>query len=95
MKDAGKRLSQLRAVIELFPQITVNIKVREKKPIESLPKLTSAIRAAEAELGQSGRVLIRYSGTENKLRLMIESESRTLLDKHIAALKSAAEGELT
>jgi phosphoglucosamine mutase len=57
-----------------YPQILINVKVREKKDLKDVPPVFQAIRAAEKRLGGRGRVLIRYSGTEPKLRVMCEGE---------------------
>ena len=71
-RRTGKRVSELKRVIDIFPQILVNVKVQRKTPIEELATVGKAIAAAEHELGTKGRVLVRYSGTENKARVMIE-----------------------
>src|SRR5579859_2222011 len=71
----GKSVDELLADLKVFPQVIVNVKVREKKPLESIPSIAAKIRAAEEELKDSGRVVIRYSGTEALARVMIEAES--------------------
>jgi phosphoglucosamine mutase len=55
-----------------YPQVLVNVKVREKKPLEALPEVQSLITKVERQLGAEGRVLVRYSGTEAKVRVMVE-----------------------
>jgi phosphoglucosamine mutase len=72
MIDTGKALSQLRKLFTKFPQVVINVKVREKPPWETLPDVLALVRQAEAELAGNGRVLLRYSGTEPKARLLIE-----------------------
>jgi phosphoglucosamine mutase len=72
MGRSGQRLSELTASFERYPQVLVNVAVSEKKPIEELPELQAVIKRIEAELGDRGRVLIRYSGTEPKARVMVE-----------------------
>jgi phosphoglucosamine mutase len=72
MKREGRSLSELAACFRPFPQVLVNVAVREKRPLSQLPRVTAAIAAAEKALGQSGRVLVRASGTENKLRVLVE-----------------------
>ncbi len=67
-------LSELASGIERFPQVLVNVPVAEKRPLESLPEFTRQLREVEAALGTRGRVLIRYSGTEPKARVMVEGE---------------------
>ena len=71
----GKSLDELTADLKVFPQVIVNVKVREKKPLDAIPAVVTAIRAAEEELKDTGRVVIRYSGTEALARVMIEAES--------------------
>ncbi len=70
----GKTIEELTADLKVFPQVIVNIKVREKRPLEEISSVVERIRAAETELADSGRVVIRYSGTEALARVMIEAE---------------------
>ena len=72
MARSGKTLSELNQGFERLPQVTVNIGVAEKRPIEDLASFQDAVATVEDELGENGRVLIRYSGTENKARVMVE-----------------------
>jgi phosphoglucosamine mutase len=72
MVETGKPLSELRKVLRKYPQAQRNLKVREKKPLEDLPQVTRLVEEAERELNGAGRVLLRYSGTEPKIRLLIE-----------------------
>ncbi len=74
MQRTGRPLSELTADFERFPQVLVNVPVKEKKPIDSLPTVAEAVRRVEAEFNGRGRVLIRYSGTESKARVMVEGE---------------------
>jgi phosphoglucosamine mutase len=67
-------LSELVQGIERFPQVLLNIAVAEQRPLDQLPEMQARIRQVEAELGDRGRVLIRYSGTERKARIMVEGE---------------------
>jgi len=94
MKATGEPLSQLRKLLRKFPQRTSALKVREKRPLDSLPKLTQEIAALEFELGSRGRVLVRYSGTEAKLRLLIEGADDATVDAGLARLERAARAEL-
>jgi len=75
MARTGQKLSELTRNYQRFPQALLGIRVTEKKPIESLPALQRAIADVEAELGDRGRVLIRYSGTESLARIMVEGEN--------------------
>ncbi len=90
----GKPIGELTADLKVFPQVIVNVKVREKKPLEGIPAVVDAIRSAEAELRDSGRVVIRYSGTEPLARVMIEAESEEAMRRHAEAIAAAILGEL-
>lgn len=92
--DSDQPLSQLRTRVELFPQATVNLKVVEKLPIEELPALNSAINEANDAFGEEGRVLVRYSGTEPKLRMLAEGRDRALVKQILKDLIAAAKKEL-
>lgn len=94
MLDTGKPLSELRKVLRKFPQGTAALLVREKKPIASLHHLPATIRELERELGTQGRVLVRYSGTEAKLRLLIEGPNSEIVQAGLARLETAARREL-
>jgi len=91
---SGRSLAELVADLKVFPQVIVNVKVREKKPLESIPTVAAAIRAAETELADSGRVVIRYSGTEALARVMIEAESEPLMRHHADTIAAAIRTEL-
>jgi phosphoglucosamine mutase len=90
----GKSIDELTADLKVFPQVIVNVKVREKKPLESIPAVAAAIHAAEEELKDSGRVVIRYSGTEALARVMIEAESEEAMRRHANAIADAIRVEL-
>ncbi len=91
---SGKSVDELTADLKVFPQVIVNVKVREKKPLESIPAVAASIRAAEEELKDSGRVVIRYSGTEALARVMIEAESQEAMRRHADAIAAAIRHEL-
>jgi phosphoglucosamine mutase len=91
---AGKSLAELTADLKTFPQIIVNVHVREKPPLDQIPTVAAAIAAAELALADSGRVVIRYSGTESLARVMIEAESEPLMHHHAAAIAAAIRTEL-
>jgi phosphoglucosamine mutase len=74
MKRKGQPLSQLRKVMKRYPQKLVNLKVRHKPAWESVPPLAAAVREMEKFLGRQGRILLRYSGTEPKVRLLVEAD---------------------
>jgi len=91
---SGKTLGELIADLKNFPQVILNVKVREKKPLDSLPSVVEKISAAEEELRDSGRVVIRYSGTEALARVMIEAESEEAMRRHAEAIAGAIRAEL-
>jgi len=72
IKFYGRRLSDLAGMMTVFPQKTLNVDVTCKPPIEEIPSLVEAIKTAEAALGGSGRILVRYSGTQSMCRVMVE-----------------------
>jgi len=90
----GKSLDKLTADLKVFPQVIVNVKVREKKPMTLIPSVVAAIHAAEEELKDTGRVVIRYSGTEALARVMIEAESEEAMRRHAEAIAAAIRAEL-
>ena len=91
---SGKSLAELIADLKVFPQVILNVKVREKKPLEGIPTVVAAIHAAEVELADSGRVVIRYSGTEALARVMIEAESEPLMRHHANTIAAAIQTEI-
>ncbi len=91
---SGKSIDELTADLKVFPQVIVNIKVREKKPLDGIPAVSARIREAEEDLKDSGRVVIRYSGTEALARVMIEAESEAAMHKHANAIADAIRVEL-
>ena len=94
MHRAGKSLAELTADLKVFPQVIVNVKVRERRPLEAIPAVAEAIHAAETELAGSGRVVIRYSGTEALARVMIEAESEEQMRAHAERIAEAIRAEL-
>jgi phosphoglucosamine mutase len=94
MLETGKPLSELRLALQKFPQLSAALRVRDKKPLESLPQLAAAIRSLENELGARGRVLVRYSGTEAKLRLLVEGPGEAIVREGLSRLEGAARSDL-
>jgi phosphoglucosamine mutase len=72
MRAAGAGLDELTSELQVYPQRLVNVRVRERKPLDELPAVKAAIRDAEASFGDAGRVLVRFSGTEPLARVMVE-----------------------
>ena len=93
MKAREQPLSELARCWTRFPQLVTNVKVREKKPVDQLNGVTALVARAEQELqAQGGRLLLRYSGTEPKIRLLVEGRDPELLtlwtDKICAAIQA-------
>jgi phosphoglucosamine mutase len=86
MKRTGQRLSALRQGLRKYPQQLVNVKVRERIPLDQIPEIADEVRAVEKELGSQGRVLLRYSGTEPKIRLLVETKDEAMLEAVVARL---------
>jgi phosphoglucosamine mutase len=80
MKTSGKKLSELSKCMTSYPQVLRNVFVRDKVPIADMPSVKDAIYDVEAKLGREGRVLVRYSGTENKCRVMVEGKDAKLVE---------------
>ncbi len=80
MRSSKKKLSDLRKRIKKYPQVLVNIKVRHKKRFDDLPGVVKRIKKVQASLGDEGRVLVRYSGTERIARVMVEGENRKSIE---------------
>jgi phosphoglucosamine mutase len=81
LKETGKSLYEISHGFESFPQILVNVKVAEKRPFDEVAEIVEASKKIEAELGTKGRLLLRYSGTENLARVMIEGENQTDIER--------------
>ena len=90
MQREGRPLSELARCFEPVPQALVNVAVRQKRPLQELPGVSRAIAAVERALGGDGRVLVRFSGTENKARVLVEGPDA----KRIRAHADAIAGEL-
>ena len=96
MQKSGKSLSELASVMRPLPQILVNVRVRERLPLEQLPDVQRLIEDVERRLGDAGRVLIRYSGTEPLMRIMLEGQDQdeiTGMANQIGELVKSSIGE--
>jgi phosphoglucosamine mutase len=94
MVKSGKRLSELASCMQKFPQVLVNVRVKEKKPFMDIPRLKKSVLQAEEKLKDRGRIFIRYSGTEPLLRIMVEAKEKLLLDEVAQGLKDIFSQEL-
>ena len=94
MRRKERPLSDLVKGIERFPQVLINLQVAEKRPLESLPRFQESLRAVESELGERGRVVVRYSGTEPKARVMVEGPDEERVQELAQDLARVLEREL-
>ncbi|MCL4524819.1 MAG: phosphoglucosamine mutase [Acidobacteria bacterium] len=82
-------LEKLVEGLKIFPQTIVNVKVSQKPPLESLPEVSRLLAEAERALGDAGRIVLRYSGTEPLARVMVEAETQADVDRWSQAIASA------
>ncbi|MFH1950966.1 MAG: phosphoglucosamine mutase [Pseudomonadota bacterium] len=82
MISQDRPLSELAAMMDVFPQKLINVEVTRKPEISSVPQVVVAIKEVETQLGEQGRVLVRYSGTQNMCRVMVEGPTDDLTEKH-------------
>ena len=83
MRESGASLGELAQCLVKFPQVLVNVRVKSKPPVGSIPDLAERVQVLEAEMNGAGRILLRYSGTESLLRVMIEGEEQARIE-HMA-----------
>jgi phosphoglucosamine mutase len=86
MRETGQSLGDLSACLSKFPQVLLNVPVREKRPFEAIPGLTERVSGAEAAMNGAGRIVLRYSGTESLARIMIEGEEQAHIERLAAEL---------
>jgi len=95
VKSSGKPLSELSKVMERFPQELINVKVVAKEKLSTSAKLKSEIELRQAELGTSGRILVRASGTESLVRVMVEAKSADSAKRMAEELAALVRSELS
>jgi len=93
LASANERFSQMRT-FEKMPQVLINERIASKPPLDSLPKYQAALARATAELGTKGRILVRYSGTENLVRVMVEGEDDALIRRIGGELRDVLRDEI-
>jgi phosphoglucosamine mutase len=91
---AEKRPFSKLSTFEPMPQVLLNEPVASKPPLDGLPKYSAALKAAESELGGNGRILVRYSGTENKVRVMVEGTDDDQIRRIAATLRDVLRSEI-
>jgi phosphoglucosamine mutase len=94
MAETRQPFEELTRTFKPFPQIIQNVRVREKTPLESIPEVARAISACRGEIGEQGRVVVRYSGTEPLARVMVEAGEAEMVEYHAARIAAAISSAL-
>ena len=91
MKETGKKLSELTEEITIYPQVLKNVKVKDRSETLHAPQLNEVVKKVEAALGDTGRVLVRSSGTESLVRVMVEAETKELCNEYVDEITAVIE----
>jgi len=94
LKSNNKKMSELSREIKMYPQVLINVPVKNKPPLRDATQLQETIQEVYNKIGPTGRVLVRYSGTENKLRIMVEAKDEQLAEKLAETIATAARTSL-
>jgi len=94
MRTTGKSLAEMAGVMQLYPQRLINVRVDEKVDLSTQAEIQSAVESAEAAMGERGRVLLRPSGTEPLIRVMVEADDAAMANDHAQAIAKVVESEL-
>jgi len=94
MKKENKSLYELSKIMKTFPQVLINVEVKRKTPLEEIPELRSVISEVEKELGDEGRVLVRYSGTQSICRVMLEGSDNSGVERLAGKIARVIEEKL-
>jgi phosphoglucosamine mutase len=95
MKREGKPLSKLAKIMTVFPQVLINIDVKTRPDLSTVPEIANVIKNVEKALGNRGRVLVRYSGTQNMCRVMVEGPTHEETKKHCRRIADVVKKNLT
>jgi phosphoglucosamine mutase len=94
MASSGRELADLADDLTTYPQVLLNVRVREKAELAAIPEVAAAMKKVEDRLGANGRLLVRYSGTEPLLRVMLEGQNRDDIDRWAHDIADAVKGAL-
>ena len=94
MAETGRELADLASELITYPQVLLNVRVREKKDLKSVPAIADAMERVEHQLAGNGRLLVRYSGTEPLLRVMIEGKDQDEIQDWAAGIVAAVKEHL-
>jgi len=92
--ETGASFTEAVSGLQQYPQVICNIPVREKPPLESIPEVARTIEASTRELGGSGRIVVRYSGTEPLARVMVEAQDASAVERHAARITRAIDAAI-
>ncbi len=94
MKREGKPLSELAGIMKVFPQKLINVDVTSKPEISTIPEIVRVIDEVEGKLGDKGRALVRYSGTQNMCRVMVEGPTSEETEKYCSQIVAVVKEKL-
>jgi phosphoglucosamine mutase len=94
IRESGQDLDALTHELVTYPQLLVNVRVKNKRPLEELALANREIRTAEAEFGDAGRILVRFSGTEPLARVMVEGPELKRVEHFAHSIAAAIQAEL-
>lgn len=95
MKQTGVKLSELNKIIEDVPQVLINLRVKKRKDIETLPGYSEMIEKISSQLGEEGRVFVRFSGTEPVIRVLVEGPNKVKINQYAAEIAEFLETHLS
>ena len=94
IKKKKKPLSELAKIMKVFPQVTINVNVKSKPPLGEQPEIMDVIKEVEKTLGNQGRVLVRYSGTQSMCRVMVEGPTKKETEKFAGSIAEVVKSKL-
>jgi phosphoglucosamine mutase len=94
MAATGRELGDLADDLTTYPQVLLNVRVREKTDLQAIPGIVAAMKTVEERLGTNGRLLVRYSGTEPLLRVMLEGQDKSEIEAMAREIVGAVEKHL-
>jgi phosphoglucosamine mutase len=94
MREEGRPLSELARIMTVFPQTLINVAITRKANPATIPELVKIINEVENKLGAEGRVLVRYSGTQNLCRVMVEGPNADLTERYCRQIAAVAREKL-
>jgi len=94
LMEKGKRLGELKKVMTRLPQVLINVRVKEKKALATMPRVQQTMAKVQKDLKERGRMLVRYSGTELLARVMLEGENEDKVKQMAGEIAEAIRAEV-